>query len=558
MTDKKSAVAVILSILVVMVYSELFIAPKTRPAQPPAQTTATLPQTTQTAAPTNMLTPTSGSAATPQIAITQAAAPVTETIRNIDTPLLKVEISNIGGRVKSLQLKNYKHTLQDSSPLDLVSVRGDMPKPFGVYVGTASDSGLAYTFEDGSNGIANLGAGENASITLSTTINGAKLSKTFTFDGSSYFIGVKVDGEALKTADTTWLEWTSMLPPGKIAQPHLLGFSTLKGQEVEHTILPSIKEEGLKSKDGLTWAAFSDQYFLSALVGNTPAPGRIGKIKLGTEELLVAQLAAPSSAASFSVYAGPKDYRLLKELGHDLHRTVDLGFFAFLAQPLLWLLRNINSLLNNWGLSIIALTLLLKSAFLPLTKASFTSMKAMQEVAPEIKALRERISDPTQLNQEMIALYKRRGVNPLGGCFPVLIQIPVFLGLYNALLHTIELRHAPFALWIHDLSAPEWLSLGFISIPVLVVLMTALMVIQQALTPSPDPTQKKMMMVMSLAFSFIFINFPAGLTLYWLVNSLISVVQQKVITKGSRISPALATTVGSLVIFGGAFILTRL
>jgi YidC/Oxa1 family membrane protein insertase len=349
-----------------------------------------------------------------------------------------------------------------------------------------------------------------------------------------------------------------MLPGGKIDQPHLLGFSTLKGQEVEHTIFPSIEEAGLKTKDGLTWAAFSDQYFLSAIVGNTPAPGRVGKVKIGDQELFVAQLSAPSGSAAFSVYAGPKDYRLLKELGHDLHRTVDLGFFSFLAQPLLWLLRQLNSLLNNWGLSIIALTLLLKAAFLPLTKASFTSMKAMQEIAPEIKALRERISDSTQLNQEMIALYKRRGVNPLGGCFPVLIQIPVFLGLYNALLHTIELRHAPFALWIHDLSAPEWLSLGFISVPVLVILMTALMVIQQALTPSPDPTQKKMMMIMSLAFSFIFINFPAGLTLYWLINSLISVIQQKVITKGSRLSPALATAIGSIAIFGGAFILTKL
>ncbi len=556
MNDKKSIYAIVLSILVVMVYSEIFIAPKARQA---ATNTKTSPSTAAT--PNSVAPQGQSSALIPSVpsnapSITAAKSKNTPTqYRTIETPLLKVTISNIGGRVTGLQLKKYKHTLSDDAPLDLVTVSGELPKPLGIYLGTTSDADFEYTFESDNQQIAQGGQGQ---IVLATTVNGARLTKSFTLNGTDYFIGVELGGDALKSSETVWLEWTAMLPKEGVKQPQLLGFSTLSGDNVQHTILPSLKNPGLISHDNLTWAAFSDQYFLTALVGHSSGAGRIGKINIDGSDMFVTQLSASTTAPNFSIYAGPKDYQLLKGLGNNLYRTVDLGFFSFLAQPLLWLLRALNSILHNWGLSIIALTLLLKAAFLPLTKASFTSMKAMQEIAPEVKALRERISDPTQLNQEMLALYKRRGVNPLGGCLPMLIQIPVFLGLYNALLHTIELRHAPFALWIHDLSAPEWLSLGPVSIPVLVVLMTALMVIQQILTPSPDPTQKKMMVVMSLVFSFIFINFPAGLTLYWLVNSLISVVQQKVITKGSKISPTLATAVGSFVIFGGAFILTKL
>jgi YidC/Oxa1 family membrane protein insertase len=211
-------------------------------------------------------------------------------------------------------------------------------------------------------------------------------------------------------------------------------------------------------------------------------------------------------------------------------------------------------------MAIIALTLIVKTVMLPLSKASYSSMKKMQEVQPEIKALRERIKDPTQLNQEIFALYQRRGINPMGGCFPIAIQIPVFLGLYNALLNSIELRHAGFALWITDLSAPERLEMFGVGVPVMVLLMSASMIIQQWTTPNPsaDPQQQKMMMLMPVVFAAMFIIYPmpAGLVLYWLVNNIISITQQVYMRNTAKGSVYTATFVTSLLILGVGYILT--
>jgi YidC/Oxa1 family membrane protein insertase len=261
------------------------------------------------------------------------------------------------------------------------------------------------------------------------------------------------------------------------------------------------------------------------------------------------------------MYAGPKDYNTLEATGDfQLERAIDLGFFSFLALPLLWLLHYLYLIVHNYGLAIIALTLLIKSALLPLSQASFKSMKAMQEIQPEMKALRERVKDPNQLNQEIMALYKRRGVNPMGGCLPIVIQIPVFFGLYQALLNAIELRHSPFALWITDLSAPEKLEMFGIGIPVMVLLMSASMIIQQWTTPNPsaDPTQQKVMMFMPIVFAGMFIIFPmpAGLVLYWLVNNVISITQQLYLRKTDQSGVYWATFVASIAIFGVGYILT--
>jgi YidC/Oxa1 family membrane protein insertase len=188
-------------------------------------------------------------------------------------------------------------------------------------------------------------------------------------------------------------------------------------------------------------------------------------------------------------------------------------------------------------------------------------MKAMQDLQPEMKALRERIKDPTQLNQEIMGLYKKRGVNPMGGCFPMLIQLPVFLGLYNALLYSIELRHAPFALWVTDLSSPEGLLIFGIQVPVMIILMGLSMIWQQHTTPSAmDPVQKRVMLLMPVVFTIMFIifPFPAGLVLYWLVNNLISIVQQRFLRSEGGHSALKGTIVGSILIFAFGFVLTLL
>jgi YidC/Oxa1 family membrane protein insertase len=188
-------------------------------------------------------------------------------------------------------------------------------------------------------------------------------------------------------------------------------------------------------------------------------------------------------------------------------------------------------------------------------------MKAMQDIQPEIKVLRERVKDPTELNQETLALYKKRGVNPVGGCLPMMLQIPVFLGLYNALLNAMELRHAPFALWITDLASPERLEIFGIGVPVMILIMGVTMFVQQWTTPTTaDPAQKKAMMLMPFMFTgmFIIFPFPSGLVLYWLVNNLISIVQQVYLRGSSKASPLQATIIASVAIFGLGYIVTLL
>jgi YidC/Oxa1 family membrane protein insertase len=278
-------------------------------------------------------------------------------------------------------------------------------------------------------------------------------------------------------------------------------------------------------------------------------------------EVLFSRVAGTPTGGQFHAYLGPKDYKTLEGVSDfHLERTVDLGWFSFLALPLLWLLRFLYQIFGNYGVAIIGLTLIVKAIMLPLSKASFESAKKMQDLQPEIKALRERIKDSTQLNQEMFALYKRKGVNPMGGCFPIAIQIPVFLGLYNALLNALELRHSPYALWIRDLSAPESLHLFGIGVPVMVLLMAASMVYQTWTTPNPsaDPTQQKMMMIMPLVFAGMFIIFPmpAGLVLYWLVNNIISIIQQLYMRSSTKGSVYVGTAVASIAIFGVGYLLT--
>jgi YidC/Oxa1 family membrane protein insertase len=327
--------------------------------------------------------------------------------------------------------------------------------------------------------------------------------------------------------------------------------------KVRHVPLAEVPE-GVRDFGTSKWASLGDIYFMATLVPSVTGRNTM----LGREgEVFKARVAGGREGGDFTLYIGPKDYKTLQFLGeYNLERAIDLGWFSFLAYPLLWLLHYLFRFLGNYGLAIIALTLIVKSALLPLSKAAFVSIRKMQDLQPEIKALRERVKDPTQLNQEIFALYQRRGVNPMGGCFPMFIQIPVFLGLYQALLNSIELRHADFALWITDLSAPEKLHIFGIGVPVMVLLMAASMIIQQWTTPNTaaDPAQQKMMMFMPIIFAGMFIIFPmpAGLVLYWLVNNLISITQQVYMRNSEKGSVYVATLIASSAIFAFGYILT--
>jgi YidC/Oxa1 family membrane protein insertase len=239
----------------------------------------------------------------------------------------------------------------------------------------------------------------------------------------------------------------------------------------------------------------------------------------------------------YQLFFGPKSMKVLDEAGYDMDRVVDFGWFDFIAKPCLWLMNFIHGFIPNYGVAIIILTLITKIILWPLGNKSYKSMGEMKKVQPLMAEIREKYKgDKKKMNQEMMALYKTYKINPMGGCLPMAAQIPVFIALYRMLYEAIELRHAPFFGWINDLSAPDRLFHFDVSIPlmeapygipVLTLVMGATMLLQQKMSPPPgDPSQAKMMMFMPIIFTFIFINFPSGLVLYWLVNNLFSIAQQ--------------------------------
>ena len=281
----------------------------------------------------------------------------------------------------------------------------------------------------------------------------------------------------------------------------------------------------------IQWTAFQNKYFAAALI---PGHGmKSALVKKEGENLYVGlEFESVQSAASAShiLYAGTKQLQILEDSGHKLFRLMDYGWFgnkfAFLVKPLLKTLEFFHGITHNYGWSIIILTLCIKLLFFPLTHKSFKSMKGMQKVQPYVKLIQERNKDNRQkMNEEMLELYKKHKVNPLGGCLPMLLQIPVFIALYHALFFSIELRGAPFFGWIHDLSVQD----PYYVTP---VFMGVTMFLQQRLSPSiGDPIQQKIMMFLPIMFTFLFMSFPSGLVIYWTVNNLLTIAQQYYIYK---------------------------
>ncbi|MFK3723772.1 membrane protein insertase YidC [Pseudomonas monteilii] len=297
--------------------------------------------------------------------------------------------------------------------------------------------------------------------------------------------------------------------------------------------MKDIDKGSLKETVAGGWVAWLQHYFVTAWIPAKSDNNIVQTRKDSQGNYIIgytgpALSAAPGAQvqASTTLYAGPKSQDKLKELSPGLELTVDYGFLWFIAQPIFWLLQHIHSLLGNWGWSIIVLTMLIKGLFFPLSAASYRSMARMRAVAPRVQALKEQHGDDRQkMSQAMMELYKKEKINPLGGCLPILVQMPVFLALYWVLLESVEMRQAPWILWITDLSIKD----PFFILP---IIMGATMFIQQRLNPTPpDPMQAKVMKMMPIVFTFFFLWFPAGLVLYWVVNNCLSITQQWFITR---------------------------
>ena len=372
--------------------------------------------------------------------------------------------------------------------------------------------------------------------------DGVKTVKTLTFHRASYVIDISHEIVNGSTAPLLAHAYFQLLRDGKAPPGDSAMLSTYTGaaiyteQEKFHKLafgdLDKDKASIPKATDN-GWIAMLQHYFVSAWLPPEKTQREYYAKRLEDNLYSVGVIVpvaaiAPDTSGSVSVslYAGPQEQDALKSIAPGLDLVVDYGWLTVVAAPLFWLLQFLHKWVGNWGVAIILLTVLIKAVFFPLSAASYKSMAKMKLVTPRMTKLREQYgNDRARLNQAMMELYKTEKINPLGGCLPIVVQIPVFISLYWVLLASVELRHAPFYLWIHDLSAQD----PFYVLP---LLMMGSMVIQTKLNPvPPDPVQAKVMMIMPFAFGVMFFFFPAGLVLYWLVNNILSIAQQWQITR---------------------------
>lgn len=464
----------------------------------------------------------------------------------LETHLYRATFTTAGARLKSFVLKGYRKSVApDSPPLDLLVDAVPSNLPLGLELRGATrkvtDSSVSYR-ADRSELV--LREAEKGAIVFTGQLNGITIKKTIEGDASRYLLGMAVDiqgGEG--EFSEVGIGWDKHAPKVHVPGQEILFNShvAIHNDKLEHVLWDHL--ETIHEKD-VRWVGYSGQYFLATLIPTTEASeARMWVKRQG--DLVETQLLLPPGQlhTRIDLYAGPKEIRTLEAEEHGLRRAVDLGWFTFIALPLLQALKLLHRVTGNYGIDIILLTVIIKLLFIPLTRSSLKSMREMQKLQPQMAKVREQFKDkPDEMNKEIMELYRRHKVNPLGGCLPMVLQIPVFVGLYNALLNAVELRHAPFAGWIHDLSAPDRLGsfqLPFVEqpgIPVLTGLMGVSMFVQQLMTPTAtaDPVQQRIMLIMPVMFTFMFINFPSGLTLYWLVNNILTIVQQYTVNRPEK------------------------
>ncbi len=554
--EKRTILALVLSFLVLFVWSYLFTPQKNQPGQ--LETPAERP-----VSPEQAPLPKSDAVSSEPLeeSSPEAQSEVVQTISEkeieIQTPLYTAVFSNVGPTIKSFELKKYRETIEPDSPLIQMVTLKDQSADFFLMNFKPNSSGQdRKTVYQADQEAISLKPGASAQDLVFRAVNpeGLVITQIFRFYPDRYNIAVNLtvanpNERPVEGVCTAELE---VFPPeGKKSYYSYIGLALLLNDQLEEVKLKKVSEP--KQMSGkIDWMAYENEYFISAIAPDNTSQGSFHG-RLFSSGLLKGLYSTPPFAvgpsqkvsSSFTLYLGPRDLKILKKTGKKLDKAIDFGWFDIIAKGLLFVLLFCNKFVNNYGISIILLTVLIKIIFWPLTHKSYKSMKEMQKIQPIMAKIREKYkNDRQQMNIEMMNLYKTYKVNPLGGCLPMLVQLPVFFALYRLLGASIELRHAPFMLWIKDLSAPDRLfpftspSIPLMSppygIPVLTLLMGASMFVQQKMTPTPgDPAQAKVMMLMPVIFTFMFINFPSGLVLYWLVNNILSIGQQYRILKKS-------------------------
>ncbi|WP_028241491.1 membrane protein insertase YidC [Stutzerimonas azotifigens] len=379
-------------------------------------------------------------------------------------------------------------------------------------------------------------------VDLTYSADGVNYVKRFVFQRGDYDLGVKylIDNQSGEAWTGHMFGQLKRDSSGDPSSSTATGTATYLGaalwtadEPYRKVSMKDMDNQRLRESVQGGWIAWLQHYFVTAWIPDPQSLNQVqtrkdsqGNYIIGFTGQAVTVPAGQQGEVGATLYAGPKLQDKLEALSPGLRLTVDYGFLWFLAQPIFWLLEHIHALLGNWGWSIIVLTVLIKLAFFPLSAASYRSMARMRAVSPKMQALKEQYGDDRQkMSQAMMELYKKEKINPLGGCLPILVQMPVFLALYWVLLESVEMRQAPWMFWITDLSVKD----PFFILP---IIMGATMFIQQLLNPTPpDPMQARVMKLMPIIFTFFFLWFPAGLVLYWVVNNCLSIAQQWYITR---------------------------
>lgn len=514
--DKKLILAIILSMGVLFLYPYALEWYKPQQAQTQTQTA----EETQPAP----STPSTGLVDGSKDLKTKAPSIKAE-LTTVETPLFKAVFTNIGGGIKSLELKHYFVGEGTDSPAVNISEivgRSDSFKTRVEENGALKD----IVFTPSSTDIV-VKEGDKAELVYKgTTPSGLVIEKRYLITDASYIMDTEIKASNPSKdqyAGKAFIELASNVAGKDSTGYHAGPIINVKGKIIRQ----ADDEQQKTGAEKLRWVGLEDKYFLSAVI---PSFDNGIAWKTTVESVTSAKASvelplsiAPGAAQGFKykTFLGPKEYDLLVKQKIGLEEAIEFGWFDWMAKPFLVVLNFFERYLGNYGVAIIVLTVLIKVIFYPLTKKSLHSMNEMKKMQPQMAALKEKHKgNKEKMNKELMELYKRYNVNPLGGCLPIILQIPVFIALYEVLYVAIELRHAPFFLWLTDLSAKD----PYYITP---VLMGATMFIQQKMTPtSVDPTQAKIMLIMPIVFTFMFLNFPSGLVIYWLINNVLSIVQQ--------------------------------
>ena len=461
----------------------------------------------------------------------------------VETDVLIAELSSHGGDVRRVEFKHHRDTVERGK--NFVLLESGRERTYVAQAGLIGEGlpnhrtlyaapGESFRLAEGQDEI-------EVRMTAQTA-DGVKVSKIFRFRRGSYLIDVSFEIANGATASLQPYAYFQLvrddkpLPGDSAMLPTFTGVALYTDKDKFQKIAFSDIEKGKaqytkNSEDG--WVAILQHYFFSAWLPKSGMPREFyarrleeGLYSVGVIVPVGAIAAGSSTSVTVPLYAGPEEQEKLAKIAPGLELTIDYGWLTVIAVPLFWVLAWIHQWVGNWGVAIIVLTVIIKLLFYPLSAASYRSMARMRVLAPKLQKLKDQYGqDRQRLQQAMMEMYKTEKINPLGGCMPIVVQIPVFIALYWVLLASVELRHAPFMLWINDLAAPDpWF--------ILPILMAVTMWVQTMLNPEPpDPVQARVMKIMPIVFSVFFFFFPAGLVLYWLINNVLSIAQQWQITR---------------------------